>query len=146
MANESALPTSSLGNMGIPDITQAETWELLKNEPNAVLIDVRTQGEWQNVGIADISELGREMRLVEWVVAPAGTPNENFLADATKDLDPDTPVVLLCRSGVRSQAAGSAMAEAGFTRAYNILGGFEGSAQATGWRDNLPSANTPDQG
>lgn len=132
--------------MGIPDITQAETWELLKNEPNAVLIDVRTQGEWQNVGIADISELGREMRLVEWVQAPAGLPNENFLADATKGLDPDTPVVLLCRSGVRSQAAGSAMAEAGFTRTYNILGGFEGSAQTSGWKDNLPSANTPSQG
>ena len=128
--------------MAIPDITQAQTWELLKNEPNAVLIDVRTQGEWDSVGIPDLSELGREMRLVEWVSGPARLRNENFLADATKGLDPDTPVVLLCRSGVRSQAAGSAMAEIGFTRAFNILGGFEGSAQTSGWKDNLASTTT----
>lgn len=124
--------------MAIPDITQAETWELLKSEPNAVLIDVRTEGEWDNIGIPDVSELGREMRLVEWNTAPAGLPNPNFLAEATADLDPDTPVFLLCRSGVRSQAAGSAMADAGFTKAYNILGGFEGSAVTSGWKDNLP--------
>ncbi len=124
--------------MAIPDITQTETWELLENEPNAVLIDVRTDGEWDSIGIADVSSLGREMRLVQWITQPGAIANDNFLAEASEGLALDTPIVLLCRSGGRSQAAGTVMAEAGFTRAFNIIGGFEGSAQASGWKSNLP--------
>ena len=124
--------------MAIPDITQTETWELLGNEPDAVLIDVRTDGEWDGIGIADVSSLEREMRLVQWITQPGSVPNDNFLAEASDGLALDTPIVLLCRSGVRSQAAGTVMAEAGFTRAYNIIGGFEGSAHASGWKTNLP--------
>ncbi len=124
--------------MAIPDITQTESWELLGNEPDAVLIDVRTDGEWDGIGIADVSSLEREMRLVQWITQPGSVPNDNFLAEASDGLALDTPIVLLCRSGVRSQAAGTKMAEAGFTRAYNIIGGFEGSAQASGWKTNLP--------
>ena len=39
---------------------------------------------------------------------------------------PDQKVVLLCRSGVRSVAAATAGAQAGFTNLWNIVGGFEG--------------------
>jgi rhodanese-related sulfurtransferase len=124
--------------MPIPDITQTETWALLENEPGTVLIDVRTDGEWDGIGIPDVSSLGREMRLVQWITQPGSVPNDNFLAEASEGLALDTPIVLLCRSGVRSQAAGTVMAEAGFSRAYNIIGGFEGSAQASGWKTNLP--------
>jgi rhodanese-related sulfurtransferase len=127
--------------MAIPDITPAQAWDLLKNEPKAVLIDVRTIGEWDSVGIADVSSLEREMRLVQWISQPGAIPNENFLAEASEGLSPDTPIALLCRSGARSQAAGTVMAEAGFTQAFNIIGGFEGSAQAAGWKTVLPWTN-----
>lgn len=127
--------------MAIPDITVNQAWEILEKEPNAVLIDVRTDGEWDDVGIPDVSAVGREMRLVQWITQPGSVPNENFLEEASADLDRDTPIVVLCRSGVRSQAAGSVMADAGFTKAFNVLGGFEGSAQNSGWKENLPWKN-----
>ena len=44
--------------------------------------------------------------------------------------DTDTPVLFLCRSGARSRAAAMAMTRAGFTKAFNIAGGFEGDLDA----------------
>ena len=38
----------------------------------------------------------------------------------------DTPIVFLCRSGARSLAAAKAMAAKGYSRCFNIAGGFEG--------------------
>jgi hypothetical protein len=38
----------------------------------------------------------------------------------------DEPVFVMCRSGGRSPMAVNAMAEAGYTNAYNIVDGMEG--------------------
>ena len=69
-----------------------------------------------------------------WVVSSA-----DELAAARPDRDP--PVIFLCRSGVRSRAAAIAMTARGFTRAYNLAGGFEGAhdaarhrGQVEGWK------------
>jgi rhodanese-related sulfurtransferase len=56
------------------------------------------------------------------------------------------PIVLICRSGNRSQEAGQALEQQGFTRVYNVLSGFEGPLNAehrrnsiSGWRyEGLP--------
>jgi rhodanese-related sulfurtransferase len=58
----------------------------------------------------------------------------------------DRPIVLICRSGNRSMDAGAALEEAGFTKVYNVLHGFEGDLDenhhrnsSNGWRfDELP--------
>ena len=42
--------------------------------------------------------------------------------------------MLLCRSGQRSRAAATALTAAGFTSAYNIADGFEGSRDEAGHR------------
>ena len=46
----------------------------------------------------------------------------------------DTPVLMLCRSGARSRAAAMALTALGFSRAYNIAGGFEGDPDGMGHR------------
>ena len=46
----------------------------------------------------------------------------------------ETPVYFLCRSGVRSVAAATEATAAGWTRAYNIIDGFEGKFDAQGRR------------
>ena len=110
------------------DVTAAEAWDLLKSDPRAQLIDVRTTAEWSFVGRPDLSGLGRETHLVEWQVFPTMRPNPAFVADATRAVgtSKDAPVFLLCRSGARSRSAAIAMTAAGYTRAYNIADGFEG--------------------
>lgn len=108
------------------DLSATEAWELLKSDPKARLIDVRTTAEWNFVGLADLSSVGREPELVEWQMFPTMQPNLHFVPAASEGSDKDAPVLFLCRSGARSRSAAIAMTEAGFSRAYNIVGGFEG--------------------
>lgn len=123
------------GNKYAGDLGPAEAYELLKSEPDAVLVDVRTRAEWSYVGTPDLSELGREVVLAEWVTFPDGAPNPRFL-DILLAAAPrkDAPVVFLCRSGVRSVAAAKAATDAGFTEAYNVTEGFEGPSDRSGHR------------
>jgi rhodanese-related sulfurtransferase len=123
------------------DITPEEAWKLLSENPEAVLVDVRTDAEWRFVGVPDLSGLGRDVVYIEWN-SVSGTRNENFVADLLEQVPPraDRPVVFLCRSGNRSIGAAEAATEVGIAPSYNVLDGFEGHLDevghrgVTGWR------------
>ena len=106
------------------DITTADAWEKVKE--GALFVDVRTVGEWQQVGVPDTSELGTETHFIEWVHA-GGIPNPAFVQQLQETgVEPGTPIVFLCRSGQRSIGAAMAATQAGLGPAYNVLSGFEG--------------------
>ncbi len=108
---------------------------MLEAEPNAVLVDVRTLPEWHFVGRPDLSPLGKQPGLAEWIQFPGGTRNPAFVDQAMEIApDPEAPVLFLCRSGQRSRAAAIALTEAGYARCYNIAEGFEGDKDAEGHR------------
>jgi hypothetical protein len=50
---------------GVEDVPVLGTWERLKGDPKAVLV-VRSRAEWAFVGVPDLSDLGRELLLIEW--------------------------------------------------------------------------------
>jgi rhodanese-related sulfurtransferase len=114
---------------------------MLSDNPEAVLVDCRTEAEWRFVGVPDLSGLGREALYVEWNRSN-GQRNEDFVDDLiAAGIEPgERPVVFLCRSGNRSIAAAEAATAAGIGPSYNILDGFEGNLDehrhrgATGWR------------
>ena len=110
------------------DLSAAEAWALLCREPAAQLVDVRTAAEWSFVGVPDLSSMGRRVHCLEWQSFPSMATNPNFMAQACAALgdEKDTQVLFLCRSGARSRAAAMAMTGAGYTRSFNIAGGFEG--------------------
>ncbi len=119
------------------DITPQQAWEMLLDNPAAVLVDVRTEAEWRLVGVPDTSETGREPVFVEWINYPDGARNQGFLeelADAGMEPETGAPVLFLCRSGQRSIGAAIAATAAGLGPAYNILDGFEGGADVEGHR------------
>lgn len=117
------------------DLSPSEAYELLAADPEAVLVDVRTRAEWSYVGIPDLTEMGRDVVLAEWVTFPDGARNSEFLdAVSSATARPGAPVVFRCRSGVRSAAAAEAATAAGFTVAYNVAEGFEGPSDASGHR------------
>ena len=127
------------------DITPQESWKLLAENPESVLVDVRTAAEWNWVGVPDLSNLGRQVVFIEWNTA--GGRNQNFVADliAAGVTPGERPVIFLCRSGNRSIPAAQAATAAGIAPAYNMLEGFEGQLDehghrgATGWRsEGLP--------
>jgi rhodanese-related sulfurtransferase len=124
------------------DLDVSEAWKLLSSEPKAQLIDVRTAAEWTFVGLPDLSSIGRNVHTIEWQSFPEMEINEDFTAVAKDALHrsgagEDTPLLMLCRSGARSKAAAIALTRAGFKRAYNISGGFEGNTDHDGHRGNV---------
>ena len=120
------------------DVSPKETWNALKDDPAAILIDVRTPAEWAYVGLPDVASLGKLVLTVAWQTWPEGQQNPAFLAEAREQgLKPGQPVYLLCRSGVRSLAAAKALTEAGYGPCYNIAGGFEGPLDPTRHRGTL---------
>jgi rhodanese-related sulfurtransferase len=117
------------------DLGPQEAFELLEKDPDAVLVDVRTDAEWAYVGVPDLSGLGRDVVLVQWESFPDHAPNPDFVADLRRaGLRPEAPVAFLCRSGVRSKAAAEAATAAGWAAAYNVSGGFEGPPDGDGHR------------
>lgn len=117
------------------DITPEESWKLLSENPEAVLVDCRTDAEWRWVGVPDLTSLGREVVFVEWNHGN-GQHNDNFVADlAAAGVTPgERPVVFLCRSGNRSIPAAQTATAAGIAPSYNMLDGFEGQLDEHGHR------------
>ena len=115
----------------VGEVTPREAWEILKSDPKAQLVDVRTTAEWAFVGVPDLHALGRQLVTIEWNSYPSMARNSEFetLLEAklkAQGAGADTPIVFLCRSGARSLAAAKAMAGKGYSRCLNLTGGFEG--------------------
>jgi rhodanese-related sulfurtransferase len=122
----------------IEDIEPGKVWEALQANPEAQLCDVRTDAEWNFVGIPDLQGLGREVVLIPWQVYPTMQRNGAFLDHLrAAGLTPETPVYFLCRSGARSLAAAQAAQAAGFTKVYNVADGFEGPLNPEGHRGTV---------
>jgi rhodanese-related sulfurtransferase len=117
-------------------MTAAEAWTYLAANPNAQLVDVRTKAEWHFVGIANLDALKRQPVLIEWV-GMDGTPNANFTQQLGAAVSSDTNLLMLCRSGIRSLAAGNAALAAGHRTVINISDGFEGDLDANQQRGHL---------
>ncbi|WP_054812379.1 rhodanese-like domain-containing protein [Nocardia arizonensis] len=118
------------------DITPQQAWDILRDNENAVLVDVRTEAEWRFVGVPDTSSIDRPTHLIEWVDGQ-GVRNTEFadqLGKALADRAAEAPVVFLCRSGQRSANAAAVATRLGITPSYNVLQGFEGALDASGHR------------
>jgi len=133
------------------DITPKEALALLKSDPKAQLVDVRSAAEWTFVGVPDLSSLQRKPILVEWQMFPGMGRNAEFDQAVAERLKAEgatasTPIAFMCRSGARSKAAAIAMTARGFAKCFNVAGGFEGDVDAerhrggtNGWKaDGLP--------
>ncbi|HEX7203100.1 rhodanese-like domain-containing protein [Arthrobacter sp. AK04] len=114
------------------DLTPQEAWDKL--EEGAILVDVRTEGEWAHIGIPDTKATENDPLFIQWTF-PGGIPNPDFINDLNQQAPEDraTELVFLCRSGQRSIAAAIAATQAGFT-SYNVLEGFEGDPDRFGER------------
>ena len=122
----------------VENVPPAQVWEALKSNPKAQLVDVRTDAEWNFVGLPDLAPAGKQAVLIQWQVYPSMQVNGNF-ADQLKQAGctPDQHLYFICRSGQRSLAAAQAAQEAGFSRAYNVAEGFEGPPDGAGHRGHV---------
>jgi rhodanese-related sulfurtransferase len=119
------------------DLDPDQAWVRFQEQPNAILIDVRTTAEWSYVGEPDISRSGRDVVKLSWKEFPSMQINPVFVKTLT-ELAPDknTTLLFLCRSGVRSKDAAVAMTKHGYQQCYNIEEGFEGDHDNNKQRGN----------
>ena len=112
------------------EVTPMEAWQLAE-EGKATIVDVRTRPEWEFVGHVEGTPL------VEWRPYGATAPDPAFTDKLAARFPRDAVLLLLCRSGVRSHHAAIAATQAGFTRVFNVLEGFEGDMDEDGRRGTL---------
>ena len=109
----------------------------------AYIVDVRTDAEFIWVGHPNVPKVVN----VSWMIENKGSfkVNPSFITDmdgifgAAKD----TPIITMCRSGVRSVAAANALEAAGYTNVSYMLDGFEGGGRdqygyrtVNGWKNS----------
>ena len=116
----------------IENLNPQQSWSLLQENPSAVMVDVRTAIEHSFVGHPP------EAVHVAWKEFPDMQLNGQFVAQVEEKVkDKNVPVLLLCRSGVRSLAAAKALEQAGYQQLINIVEGFEGALDDEKHRGNI---------
>lgn len=108
-----------------------EAYEILQSAPGAKLVDVRSHAELDFVGHIPGSID------IEWATYPGMKPNPNFIAQLEQQVDKESLVIFICRSGVRSNQAAAAATKAGFRDCYNVMEGFEGDMDSEGHRNTI---------
>jgi rhodanese-related sulfurtransferase len=123
---------------GVPEVTPRDSWAALRDDPNAVLIDVRTDAEWNFVGLPDLGAIGKQVVLIPWQLYPSMQQNGSFVAQLREaGLTAEHRLFFICRSGVRSLSASHAAQAAGLPHAFNVADGFEGPVDPAGHRGTL---------
>ncbi len=134
--------------MNVKEIKPLESWNLLKEQKHSVLVDVRTNAEFNSSGITDLSTIGQQPILLPW----RNNPNmdidgefNNKLQDILQDKFPkqnnnEINLLFICRSGIRSLEAANSMSKLNY-QCYNITNGFEGKTdnnsnegEINGWK------------
>jgi rhodanese-related sulfurtransferase len=88
---------------------------LERQQAGAVLLDVRTEGEYRQGHAAGA-------HLIPWM-DQTGRLNPNFFADVARVVTPDEQVLVICQTGNRSAQAVRALQQHGYRSAVNVLGG-----------------------
>lgn len=121
-------------SLGLPyggALTPTEAYYLMQHMPQAVLVDVRSAAEWQFVGMVP------NAHCVEWKTFPGMQPNPRFLDALAHEVPADATLMMMCRTGARSDEAARAASQAGFQAVYNVLEGFEGDKDGASQRGRI---------
>ena len=126
------------------DISSKDAFNMIDQDPRAILIDIRSSMEYLFVGhpVGAIH--------LPWIDEPDWVIDPNFVAEVRKLMlggvsssgtQGSVPVILICRSGKRSAEAGKVLVESGFSNVFNVDEGFEGELNDShqrstvgGWR------------
>ncbi len=96
---------SNFKNIDVPTFK-----EIYAQDPSAVILDVRTEGEY-NRGNID-KALHIDML-------------QNDFAAKVEGLDKEKTYLVYCKGGVRSAKAAAIMCDMGFSKVFNLQGGYD---------------------
>jgi rhodanese-related sulfurtransferase len=128
--------------MSVKQIDPKQTYDTLQRDPNAVYLDVRTPGEFQNGHVPGAVNIPV---MIPDPLSRRMTPSPNFLQAVQSAYPNDKKLICGCQMGGRSQFAAEMLAQAGYTDVSNMVGGFGGAMDpmgrlvAPGWlQSDLP--------
>lgn len=105
----------------VSEVTVEQTQQRLEQNPNAKLIDVREDNEWQAAHAAGAQHLGKGIieRDIEEQVP-----------------DKQTELILYCGGGYRSALAADVLQQMGYTNVFSMAGGWKA------WKDSGAEVET----
>ena len=117
----------------IKQIKSIEIKKFVENNPETVLLDVRTDDEWNTFGKPDTKNLG----IKSFFITISQDPS--FVEKVKKKINKKNRVLVICAMGSRSIIAANLLANEGYD-ALNISDGYNGNGQDPGWKNlGLPS-------
>ena len=117
----------------IKNIKTSEIKKYLKENSKIVLLDVRTEDEWKNIGKPLSDTLGIKTYFITI------TQDQNFISNVKKEINKENQILVMCAAGGRSIIAAGLLQKEGYI-AHNISDGFSGNGQDPGWKNSgLPT-------
>ena len=117
----------------IKQIKSSEIKKFVESNPNTILLDVRTEDEWNTVGKPDTKDLG----IKSFFITISQDPS--FLESVKTNIDKKKQVLVMCAAGGRSIIAANLLAKEGYNT-LNVSDGFSGNGEDPGWKNlGLPS-------
>ncbi len=117
----------------VAEVDPKQAWLMLQENPDAILLDVRSKVEFDYVG----HPVGAvHIPLQE---APDWTTDPDFAQKVIERLgagSKNTTILTLCRSGKRSMLAAQLLEQHGYRHTVNIAEGFEGDLDENRHRSN----------
>jgi len=103
-------------------------------ESNSVLLDVRTKEEWETIGKPTGEKIELKTYFLSIQFGKERIFNENFIQEFKNlAINQDKNILIICRSGARSQFAAELLNKENYT-CINISDGFEGNQENVGWK------------
>lgn len=125
----------------VKQIKSSEIKNYIKKNSNVVLLDVRTENEWNSLGKPNAEDLNSKTYFI--TVSPDlsnwQTPDPNFVKNVKKKIDKKKTILVMCAAGGRSSIAANLLETEGYST-LNVSDGFSGNGQDPGWKSlGLPS-------
>ena len=124
----------------IKQLKSSDIKKFISENKDVELLDVRTQGEWDDIGKPDGEKLGLKTHFVTIVRSPDPSANKEFIEEVKKKIDSNKQLLVICKAGGRSMMAAQLLSQEKI-ECINISDGFEGNGENPGWKEEgLPSS------
>jgi rhodanese-related sulfurtransferase len=119
----------------IEQIKSSEIKKFIEKNPKTVLLDVRTEDEWNTVGKPDSGGMGIKTFFITISQDPS------FIENVKKEISKENQVLVMCAAGGRSIIAANLLQNEGY-KAHNVSDGYSGNSEDPGWKKlGLPVNN-----
>ena len=119
----------------IRELLTKDIQKFIKQNPNSVLIDVRSKEEWENIGKPDGNKINLETYFLS-IKNIQGEININFVEEFENlKIDKKKEILVMCKAGGRSLLVSNMLDKEKYS-CINVSDGFEGNDQNNGWKNS----------